>query len=46
MSKTATVVVHTLTCGLCLYQASTLGPERTAAAMLAHLCYAHGEPAS
>jgi len=35
------VLVYTLTCGSCAHQSSSLDAERTAAAMLAHLRYAH-----
>jgi len=37
------VIIYTLTCGNCCYQASSLDDDRTAAAMLAHLRYAHSE---
>jgi len=35
------VLVYTLICGNCPHQASSLDAERTAAAMLLHLRYAH-----
>ena len=42
----AMVVIYTLTCGSCLHEVSSLDEDRTAAAMLAHLRYAHSEPLS
>jgi len=38
------VIVYTLTCGSCGHQTSSLDADRTAAAMLAHLRYAHSDP--
>ena len=39
--KDLQVLVFTLTCGSCRHQVSSLDAERTAAAMLLHLRYAH-----
>jgi hypothetical protein len=39
------VLIHFLICGTCGHQTSSLNAYRTAAAMLAHLRYAHSEPA-
>ena len=45
MSKALEVLIYTLTCGTCTHQVSSLDSERTAAAMLLHLRYAHSVPA-
>jgi len=41
MPKVLEVLVYTLICGSCTHQTSSLDEERTAAAMLLHLRYAH-----
>jgi len=44
MAKVPDVAIYVLTCGHCLHPISSLNEERTAAAMLAHLRYAHSDP--